>query len=139
MKNMRSKVFLIAEHRRKTKKEGNIYWKINRLHVNYVSIWRSWIHASWYYYENKQQYELCRLVYYFRSALHFSGDIFAHHQEHLAVFTVSGIVRTNCCRLVSQMSWKLIWDTSRQQLRWNLPNTVSTFRVCKSVRRHIFK
>jgi len=30
-----------------------------------------------------------------RLALHVSGDVFAHHREHLTVFTVSGGV---CCR-----------------------------------------
>jgi len=33
------------------------------------------------------------------SALHVLGDVFAHHQEHLTVFTVSGIVHPSCCRL----------------------------------------
>ena len=32
--------------------------------------------------------QLYRLIY-FLSALHVSGDVFAHHQEHLTVFTVS--------------------------------------------------
>jgi len=35
---------------------------------------------------------LYRLIYYFQSALHVSGDIFAHHQEHLTVFTVSASI-----------------------------------------------
>jgi len=39
---------------------------------------------------NKMQ--LYRLIYYSNSALHVSGDVFAHHQEHLAVFTVSGSI-----------------------------------------------
>jgi len=38
---------------------------------------------------NKMHYNL---IYYSRSALHVSVDIFAHHQEHLTVFTVSGSV-----------------------------------------------
>jgi len=37
---------------------------------------------------NKMQ--LYRLIYYSYSALHVSGDVFAHHQEHLTAFTVSG-------------------------------------------------
>jgi len=37
---------------------------------------------------NKMQ--LCRLIYYSLSALHVSGDVFAHHQEHFTVFTASG-------------------------------------------------
>ena len=43
-------------------------------------------------YENNQQDALYRLIYYSKSALHVSGDVFAHHQEHLTVFTVSGSV-----------------------------------------------
>jgi hypothetical protein len=39
------------------------------------------------------------LIYYSMSALHVSGDVFAHHQEHLTVFTVSGSVHPSCCRL----------------------------------------
>jgi hypothetical protein len=35
------------------------------------------------------------------SALHVKGDVFAHHQEHLTVFTVSGTIHPSCCRLVS--------------------------------------
>jgi hypothetical protein len=50
--------------------------------------------------------KLYRLIYYSKSALHVSGNIFAHHQKHLAVFTVSGIVHPSCCRLVSWMNWK---------------------------------
>jgi len=39
------------------------------------------------------------------SALIVSGDVFAYHQEHLTVFTVSDSVHPSCCRLVSRMSW----------------------------------
>jgi hypothetical protein len=52
---------------------------------------------------NKMQ--LYRLIYISLSALHVSGDVFAHHQGHLTVFTVSGSVHPGCCRLVSWMSW----------------------------------
>jgi len=82
----------------------------------------SWM--SWKCVPNKMQ--LCRLIYYYKSALHVSGDVFAHHQEHLTVFTVSGSVHTNCCRLVSSVSWNA--DTSRQQLVWTLPDTVNTVK-----------
>ena len=47
--------------------------------------------------------QLYRLIYYSKSALHVSGDVFAHHQEHLTVFTVSGSVHPSCCRLVSRV------------------------------------
>jgi hypothetical protein len=48
---------------------------------------------------NKMQ--LCRLIYYSLSALRVSGDVFAHHQEHLTVFTASGSIHQCSCRLVS--------------------------------------
>ena len=54
--------------------------------------------------ESSQQ-QLYRLIYYSKSSLHVSGDVFAHHQEYLSVFTVSGSVHPGCCRLVSRMSW----------------------------------
>jgi len=41
-------------------------------------------------YENNQQDALYRLIYYSKSALHVSGHVFAHHQEYMTVFTVSG-------------------------------------------------
>jgi hypothetical protein len=50
-------------------------------------------------YENNQQDDLYRLIYYSMSAVHVSGDVLAHHQEHLTVFTVSGSVHPSCCRL----------------------------------------
>jgi hypothetical protein len=56
-------------------------------------------------YENNQQVILYRLIYYSKSPLHISGDVFAHHQEHLTVFTVPGSVHPSWCRLVSRMIW----------------------------------
>ena len=38
---------------------------------------------------------LYRLIYFSLSALHVSGDVFPHYQEHLTVFTVSGSVHCN--------------------------------------------
>ena len=67
--------------------------------------WCSWICASWYNYENNQQDALYRLIYCSKLALHVSGNVFAHHQEHLTVFTVSGSVLPSCCRLASRMSF----------------------------------
>jgi len=55
-------------------------------------------------YENNLQDVLFRLIYYSKSALHVSGDVFSNHQEQLTVFTVSGSVHPSCCRLVFQMS-----------------------------------
>jgi len=54
-------------------------------------------------YENNQQDALYRLIYYSMPPLHVSGDVFAHHQEHLTVFTVFDSVYPSCCRLVSWM------------------------------------
>jgi hypothetical protein len=51
---------------------------------------------------NKMQ--LYRLIYFYLSVLHVSGDVFVHHQEHLTVFTVSSSIHSGCCRLVSWMS-----------------------------------
>jgi hypothetical protein len=48
--------------------------------------------------------QLYILIYYSQSALHVSGDVFAHHQEHLTVFTVSGRVHPSRYWLVSCMS-----------------------------------
>jgi hypothetical protein len=48
-------------------------------------------------YENNQQDALYRIIYYSKSAVHVSGDVFAQHQEHLTVFTVSGSVNPSCC------------------------------------------
>jgi len=59
---------------------------------------------------NKMQ--LCRLIYYSLSALHVSGDVFAHHPEHLTVFTVSVNIPQCRCRLVSWMRWNCSSNTS---------------------------
>jgi hypothetical protein len=48
-------------------------------------------------YENNQQDARYRLIYYSKSALHVSGDVSVHHQEHWTVFTVSGSVETANC------------------------------------------
>jgi len=41
-----------------------------------------------YNYENNQQDALHSLIYYFKSALRVSGDILAHHQEHLTIYSI---------------------------------------------------
>jgi hypothetical protein len=41
-------------------------------------------------------------MYYSWSALHVSGDVFHHYQEHLTLFTVSGSIHPSSCRLVSK-------------------------------------
>ena len=45
--------------------------------------------------------QLCRSIYY-SSALHVSGDVFAHHKEQLTLFTASGSIHQYHCWLVSQ-------------------------------------
>jgi len=47
---------------------------------------------------------LYRLICYPKSAVHVSGDVYAHRQEHLTVFTVSGSVHPSCCLLVVYVS-----------------------------------
>jgi len=56
--------------------------------------------------------QLYRLIYYSWSALHVSGNVFAHHQEHLAVFTVSGSIYPSRYWLVSSMGWNCISNPS---------------------------
>jgi len=71
-----------------------------------IPFWRA-IHDYWKIlicrdiYENNPQAALYRLIYYSKSALHVSGDVFAHHHKHLTVFTVSGSVHPSCCRLAA--------------------------------------
>jgi hypothetical protein len=50
---------------------------------------------------NKMQLHM--LIYYSHLALRVLGDVFAHHQEHLTVFTASGSIHSSRCRLVSWM------------------------------------
>jgi hypothetical protein len=69
-------------------------------------------------YENNQQNALYVLIYYSKSALHVSGDVFAHHPEHLTVFTVSGIVHPSCCRLVPAATWVNTISHIHQMLTW---------------------
>ena len=98
-------------------KQRSVFWKLSQIskfssHVtDSQSVCLSWLRATtethsntplnptpikrlirFYYYENNQQDALYRLIYYSKSALHVSGDVFVHHQEHLTVFTLSGSV-----------------------------------------------
>jgi hypothetical protein len=41
----------------------------------------------------------------FLVALHVSGDVFAHHQKHMTVFSAFGNVHQRRYRLVSWMIW----------------------------------
>ena len=88
-----------------------LYVSIGKALLNIFTLGRKWQETVQIYLKrnsycvNNQQDALYRLIYYSKSALHVSGDVFAHHQEHLTVFTVSGSVHPSCCRLVSWMSW----------------------------------
>ena len=72
------------------------YWHTECVFLIRLAIFLILFHS--YAYENNQQDALYRLIYYSKSALHVSGDVFTHHQEHLTVFTVSGSVHPSCCR-----------------------------------------
>jgi hypothetical protein len=63
--------------------------------------------------------QLYRLIYYSWSGLHVPGDVFAHHHEHLTVFTVSRSIHPSGYRLVSWLSWNSV-------ATW-----VNTTRYCK--------
>ena len=56
--------------------------KISRRRLNAINLSRA-------NYGSNQQDALHRIIYYSKSALQVSGDVLAHHQEHLTVFTVS--------------------------------------------------
>ena len=62
--------------------------------------------TGYYNYASNQQDEtIYRLIYYYsQSALRVSGDVFAHHQERLTVFTAYGSIHSSRCRLVSWTS-----------------------------------
>jgi len=65
----------------------------------YIEPYESRLYKMHFNYVNNQQDALYRLIYYSKSALHAWGDVFAHHHEHLTVYTVSGSVDPSCCRL----------------------------------------
>jgi hypothetical protein len=76
---------------------------------------------------NKMHY-IYRLIYYSKSVLRVSGDVFAYLQEHFTVFTVSGSVYPSCCRLVSWMIWNwTMWAVRRVYSPHNPHSSVSTY------------
>jgi hypothetical protein len=88
---------------------------------------------------NKMHY----IGYYSKSALHVSGDVFAHHQELLTVFTVSGSVHPSCCRLVSRRDisrksnnyyifWVRVYSLDIQLAKRMLPNAM-LFEACPAI------
>jgi hypothetical protein len=38
--------------------------------------------------DTTNEMQLYRLIYYFLSALHVSGDVFARHPEHLTIYSI---------------------------------------------------
>jgi hypothetical protein len=50
--------------------------------------WKGLIRVSRDNYENNQQDALYRLIYCSKSALHVSGNVFAHHQEHDCIYSI---------------------------------------------------
>jgi hypothetical protein len=77
---------------------------------------------------NKMQ--LYRLIHFSLSALHVSGDVFAHHQEYLFVFTVSGSIHAGCCLLLNWMSWNC-FAVSTHPRHKPAATWVNTTRYCK--------
>jgi hypothetical protein len=63
-------------------------------------------------FENNQQDALYRLIYYSKSVVRVSGDVFAHHQKHQTVFTVSGSFHPSYCR-PGQQSAALLFNKNR--------------------------
>ena len=87
----------------------NLFYPLDTARAAVYDIYLT-IRSSVFCYANNQQDALYRLIYYSKSALHVSGDVFARHQEHLLYLQYLGSVHPSCCRLVSPR------DTSRQQL-----------------------
>jgi hypothetical protein len=82
-------------------RQGANVWGLSR-NSSFISVDLYTLNTSLMFnYENNQQDELYRLIYYSKSAQNVSGDVFAHHQEHLYVFTASGTVYPSCCRLAA--------------------------------------
>ena len=58
---------------------------------------------------NQQDTTTFSFINLFNSALHVSGDKFAHPQEHfLTVYTAFGIMHRHCCRPVPRLRWNAV-------------------------------
>jgi hypothetical protein len=94
-----SRFFAILLMRLKTQPPTEVLISDKPFHTEskvYATVWHIITKVT-----NKMQ--LYRLIYYSYSAVHVSGEVFAHHQEHLTVFTESGNIHSSRCRLVSWM------------------------------------
>jgi hypothetical protein len=69
----------------------------------YLLHFHKFVHRDRFIKVNNEK-QVYRLIYFSLSALYVSGEVFAHHQEHLTLFTVSGSIHSCCWRLVSWMS-----------------------------------
>ena len=65
-----------------------------------------------------------------QSALHVSGDVFAHQQEHLTVLTAFDIfyVPAGWCHGQDGNEFLLVHETGRRQHRWTTSEAVNTFK-----------
>ena len=74
---------------------------------------------------NQQDTTTFSFINLFNSALHVSGDKFAHPQEHfLTVYTAFGTMHRHCC-------WPVLnHGTGRQQCRCIVPKAVFTVKKC---------
>jgi len=82
---------------------------------------------------NKMQ--LYRLIYFSFLALHVLSNVFAHHQEHLTVFTLSGSIHLRLLQTgvldVLKLQFQLIHDIMTpacSNLGWILPDSVNTVK-----------
>jgi hypothetical protein len=85
---------------------GEICFAFFKLCIPYASVMfttttEADVNSKTFNYENNKQDALYGLIYYSMSALHVSGNVFAHHQEHLTVFTESGSLHASCCLLAA--------------------------------------
>ena len=83
-------------------------------HITVVSIilnsyaWCLCDRASFYYnnVNNQQDATTFSFINLFNSALHVSGDKFAHPQEHFStVYAARGTMRPHCCQPVPRLRW----------------------------------
>ena len=76
---------------------------------------------------NQQDVTTFSLMNLFKSALHVTGDKFAHHQEHfLTVYTAFGKMHRHCCRPVPRLRWN-VSDVPSQP--WHRSTAVSAHRT----------
>jgi len=82
--------------------------------------------------------QLYRLIYYSYSILHVSDDVFAHHQGHLIVFTVSGNIHRRHCRagVVDEMEIDCIYSIWQYSSYIHLTNDTSPAATSVNITRY---